>query len=88
MLSPLDPNSKCLEDFYIDFRRKIISLLGYQFSEFPPSLGISLLSNNVISIESKGMDKINIIYLFMKKIPIYKSRLITKVSIYKAKNAL
>eukprot|EP00794_Sanderia_malayensis_P007918 gene7918-8773_t len=53
MLRMLNPdswderNSKWLESFWLDFRRRFISLMSYQFGEFAASLGLSILQNNV-----------------------------------------
>ncbi|XP_006002066.1 RNA cytidine acetyltransferase isoform X2 [Latimeria chalumnae] len=37
-----------LQAFWKDFRRRFLSLLSYQFSTFPPSLGLNILQNRNI----------------------------------------
>jgi len=48
MLKVLDStsnNSTWLTEFWTDFRRRLVNLLGYQLSTLPPSLALSLLHN-------------------------------------------
>jgi len=48
MLKVLDSssnNTSWLTEFWADFRRRLVNLLGYQLSSLPPSLALSLLHN-------------------------------------------
>merc|ERR1712240_538161 len=48
MLKVLDStsnNTTWLTEFWTDFRRRLVNLLGYQLSTLPPSLALSLLHN-------------------------------------------
>jgi len=48
MLKVLDSssnNTTWLTEFWTDFRRRLVNLLGYQLSSLPPSLALSLLHN-------------------------------------------
>merc|ERR1719232_376489 len=47
MLRTLDTGSSSswLPEFWTDFRRRLVNLLGYQLSSLPPSLALSLLHN-------------------------------------------
>jgi len=48
MLKVLDSssnNTSWLTEFWTDFRRRLVNLLGYQLSSLPPSLALSLLHN-------------------------------------------
>ena len=36
---------KCVVLFFLDFRRRFIALLSYQFREFTASLGLGVLQN-------------------------------------------
>merc|ERR1712142_509144 len=49
MLKLLDSstNSNWLYEFWTDFRRRLVNLLGYQLSSLAPSLALSLLHNKV-----------------------------------------
>jgi len=49
MLKLLDSstNSNWLHEFWTDFRRRLVNLLGYQLSSLAPSLALSLLHNKV-----------------------------------------
>lgn len=40
--------------YWVDFRRRFISLLSYQFSKFSPALALSVLSNKTRIIKPKG----------------------------------
>jgi len=54
MISTLNTQSKnhsWLSQFWIDFRKRFISLLGYQFRTFSPQLALGVLHNINISTE-------------------------------------
>lgn len=42
---------KSSEVFFTDFRRRFITLLGYQFRSFHPSTALSMLTNTVPNAE-------------------------------------
>ncbi|VVC39862.1 RNA cytidine acetyltransferase NAT10,tRNA(Met) cytidine acetyltransferase TmcA, N-terminal,Possible tRNA [Cinara cedri] len=44
-------NQNWLSQFWIDFRRRFISLLGYQFRKFSPQLALGVLHNTNITIQ-------------------------------------
>lgn len=44
-------NQSWLSQFWIDFRRRFISLLGYQFRKFSPQLALGVLHNTNITIQ-------------------------------------
>lgn len=44
-------NQNWLSQFWIDFRRRFISLLGYQFRKFSPQLALGVLQNSNITIQ-------------------------------------
>lgn len=39
-----------LREFFVDFRRRFINLLGYQFRSFTPALGLGLLQNKAVKL--------------------------------------
>lgn len=41
-----------LHAYWTDFRKRFLSLLGYQFSNFPPSVGLNILQNKSMKRES------------------------------------
>lgn len=43
-----------LAAYWIDFRRRFINLLSYQFSKFSPGLALSMLTNRAIKLKQKG----------------------------------
>lgn len=43
-----------LAQYWIDFRRRFINLLGYQFKKFLPGLALGMLFNKGIKIKSRG----------------------------------
>lgn len=42
-------NQNWLSQFWIDFRKRFISLLGYQFCKFSPQLALGVLHNTNIT---------------------------------------
>lgn len=55
MISPLNTDSKnqnWLSQFWIDFRRRFVSLLGYQFRKFSPQLALGVLHNTNITSQT------------------------------------
>lgn len=44
-------NQNWLSQFWIDFRRRFISLLGYQFRKFSPQLSLGILHNTNITVQ-------------------------------------
>lgn len=40
--------------YWVDFRRRFINLLAYQFSKFSPGLALGMLSNKAIKVNQKG----------------------------------
>lgn len=54
MISTLNNESKnqnWLSQFWNDFRRRFISLLGYQFRKFSPQLALGVLHNTNITLQ-------------------------------------
>lgn len=47
-------NSNWLNAFFLDFRRRFISLLSFQFSTFHPSLALSIISNKNVDVTEKS----------------------------------
>ncbi|XP_034241664.1 RNA cytidine acetyltransferase [Thrips palmi] len=45
--------SEWLREFYVDFRRRFVNLLGYQFRNFTPALGLGLLQNKAVNVSKK-----------------------------------
>lgn len=43
-----------LSAYWVDFRRRFLSLLSYQFAKFTPSLALSVLSNKTRIIKPRG----------------------------------
>lgn len=51
-------NSNWLQEYFRDFCRRYVSLLGFQFRNFPPSLALSILQNkNYVLSTSAGILK-------------------------------
>jgi len=50
VLDPADPSSAWLPLFWADFRRRLVSLLGYSLAAIPPSLALSLLHNKAVEV--------------------------------------
>nr|CAI5852036.1 unnamed protein product [Callosobruchus analis] len=46
-----------LAAYWIDFRRRFINLLAYQFSKFTPALALGVLSNKAIKLSTKDLSK-------------------------------
>lgn len=44
---------KWLSEFFVDFRKRFLSLLAFQFSSFHPSLALSIITNNSVPIDSE-----------------------------------
>lgn len=64
-------NQNWLSQFWIDFRRRFISLLGYQFRKFSPQLALGVLHNTNIVVQidkSKLIFKIHFISLLLLKL--------------------
>lgn len=54
-------NSSWLQEYFRDFSRRFISLLGFQFRNFQPSLALSILQNkNYLSTSASGNYKLYI----------------------------
>ncbi|XP_017775661.1 PREDICTED: RNA cytidine acetyltransferase isoform X2 [Nicrophorus vespilloides] len=49
------PASDWLSAYWVDFRRRFLSLLSYQFSTFTPSLSLGVLNNKNNQVEAKTM---------------------------------
>lgn len=49
-----EQNDDWLKAYWVDFRRRFVSLLSYQFRLFTPALALSVLTNKSRKIESKG----------------------------------
>lgn len=43
-----------LTQYWLDFRKRFISLLAYQFSKFSPGLALGMLANKAIKIKPEG----------------------------------
>lgn len=59
MLNVLNPNDEHVDNewlnaYWIDFRRRFISLLSYQFKIFKPALSLGVLMNKSMKIKSRG----------------------------------
>nr|CAD7403941.1 unnamed protein product [Timema poppensis] len=52
-----DRGGRWLPEFFADFRRRFISLLGYQFSRFVPALALSVIQNKACKIPVKDLSK-------------------------------
>ncbi|KAJ8895005.1 hypothetical protein PR048_000314 [Dryococelus australis] len=46
---------KWLPEFFADFRRRFLSLLGYQFRNFLPALALSVLQNKACKLPTRGL---------------------------------
>ncbi|KXJ76163.1 hypothetical protein RP20_CCG010173 [Aedes albopictus] len=61
MLSPISTSlekvesSDWLKEYFIDFRRRILKLLGKAFSKFNTGMSLSLLDNRAVKIEGKEL---------------------------------
>ena len=57
MISPLNvdktESSDWLKQYFIDFRRRVLKLLGKSFNTFTTGLALSLLDNKSVTIQSK-----------------------------------
>lgn len=42
-----------LREFFVDFRRRFVNLLGYQFRTFEPALALGLLQNKAVKVPSR-----------------------------------
>jgi len=42
--------SSWLTEYFLDFKRRAINLLGYQFRTFEPALALSLITNKSVNI--------------------------------------
>lgn len=51
-------SSEWLTSYYVDFRRRIIKLLGKTFPTFTTSLALSLLDNKAVSLSVDGNERI------------------------------
>lgn len=50
-------NQNWLSQFWIDFRKRFISLLGYQFRKFSPQLALGVLHNTNITTQIDTSEK-------------------------------
>ena len=48
-----------LSEFWLDFRRRIVSLLSYQFSKFGAAFALNILHNTNVKIESKQTQELS-----------------------------
>ena len=48
-----------LSEFWLDFRRRVISLLSYQFSKFGAAFALNILHNTNVKIESKQTQELS-----------------------------
>ncbi|XP_066257074.1 RNA cytidine acetyltransferase isoform X1 [Euwallacea similis] len=53
-------NSRWLNAYWADFRRRFINLLGYQFSKFSPSLALAVLTNKGANVLSKELTRLEL----------------------------
>ena len=51
-------NDRWLQAFWTDFRRRFISLLGFQFSKLSPALSLAVLHNKNVKEETTGQSSI------------------------------
>jgi len=51
---PISPDKDWLNSYWIEFRRRLVSLLGYQFRQFPASLSLNLLQRKGEDGASEG----------------------------------
>lgn len=52
-----DFNEEKLKHYWIDFRKRFINLLSYQFSEFKTSVALGVLDNKFAKIESRKLSR-------------------------------
>uniref|UniRef100_A0A182J3W1 RNA cytidine acetyltransferase n=1 Tax=Anopheles atroparvus TaxID=41427 RepID=A0A182J3W1_ANOAO len=71
MLCPINPSVERLEtkewlkQYYADFRRRVLKLLGKSFSKFNTGLALSLLENKAVNIEEKELTQKRIDEVFL-----------------------
>nr|XP_023013202.1 RNA cytidine acetyltransferase isoform X2 [Leptinotarsa decemlineata] len=49
--------SEWLAAYWVDFRRRFVNLLSYQFSKFSPGLALGVLSNKAVKLKAKELSK-------------------------------
>lgn len=47
-------NSQWLQAFWLDFRRRFVSLLGFQFRKMSPALALAVLHNKAVKENHSG----------------------------------
>uniref|UniRef100_A0A182NDD7 RNA cytidine acetyltransferase n=1 Tax=Anopheles dirus TaxID=7168 RepID=A0A182NDD7_9DIPT len=71
MLCPINANAEKVEtnewlnEYFSDFRRRILKLLGKSFSKFSTSLALSLLENKAVKLEGKVLTQTTIDEIFL-----------------------
>ncbi|XP_058053650.1 RNA cytidine acetyltransferase [Anopheles bellator] len=71
MLCPISPSIERLEtqdwlrQYFVDFRRRILKLLGKAFSRFTTGLALSLLENKAVNVEAKELRQSTIDEVFL-----------------------
>ncbi|XP_060530901.1 RNA cytidine acetyltransferase isoform X2 [Cylas formicarius] len=69
-----------LTAYWSDFRRRFINLLAYQFAKFPPSLGLSILTNRAVNLPSRDLTKeeldIHLTKYDVKRLEMYSKNLV------------
>ncbi|RZB39566.1 N-acetyltransferase 10, partial [Asbolus verrucosus] len=69
-----------LSAYWIDFRRRFINLLSYQFSKFSPALALSVLTNKTRKIASRSLSKseleIHLTNYDIKRLEMYSNNLV------------
>ncbi|EAA09908.4 AGAP010491-PA [Anopheles gambiae str. PEST] len=54
-----------LNDYFLDFRRRVLKLLGKSFNKFTTSLALSLLENKAVKMEGKALTQTTIDEVFL-----------------------
>lgn len=84
MLNVLNPNddekNEWLSAYLIDFRRRLLSLLSYQFRSFKPALALGLLLNKSMKAKSRNLSKTELdVYVTkydIKRLEMYSNNLV------------
>ncbi|XP_066585777.1 RNA cytidine acetyltransferase [Prorops nasuta] len=84
MLYKTNPNEQNEEDdwlkaYWKEFRKRFVSLLGFSFRTYQPSLALSILMNKAFTLESKELTKENLdIYInssYLKRLEMYSNNM-------------
>lgn len=61
-------NDEWLQAFWIDFRRRFVSLLGYQFRQLSPALALAVLHNKSVKDSHTGIVRSQVVLEITLKI--------------------